>query len=113
MIMFTFGQKLKKLRQEKGVSQVTAAEGIGIGKSTLASYELEHREPNIENINKISNYYKVDPSELIKPDLVPNYRSLDLKKLFDKEDIDIEGRRLNDREKAMIYRVAKAIIFYN
>lgn len=110
MKMFTLGQKLKNLRKQKGVSQFIAAEGIGIGKGTLAAYELNTREPNIENINKLANYYKIDPNELIKPDLFPNYRSLDLYKLFDKEDIDVEGRRLTDREKAMIYRVVKAIL---
>lgn len=109
--MLTLGQKLKKLRKEKGVSQPTASMHIGIGKSTLASYELDLREPSIATLNKIADYYKINISELVKPDLVPNYRSLDLKRLFDKEDIDLEGRRLSEREKALIYRVIRAIIF--
>lgn len=108
--MFTLGQKLKKLRSQKGVSQAIASADMGMGKGTLAAYELDTREPNIENLNKLANYYKIDPNELIKPDLFPNYRSLDLKKLLDKEDIDVEGRRLSEREKDLIYRVVKALL---
>lgn len=109
--MITLGAKIRKLRNQKGVSQAMAAEGIGIAKSTLASYELDKREPDIENINKIAKYFRIDPGELVKKDYFPNYRALDLKKLFDHEDITVEGRRLTEREKYTIYKVIKALIF--
>lgn len=109
--MYSLGQKLKKIRNEKGVTQKTAALQMGIKKSTLVGYELDTREPNIETINKISNYYKIDPSELIKPDLVPNYPTVDLNTLFESEEIILEGKRLTKKEKALIYRIAKAVLY--
>lgn len=111
--MLTLGMKLKKLRSEKGVSQATAADEIGIAKATLSNYEKNNREPNIEMLNKIARYYKVEPNDLIKPDLVPNYRTYDLKRFFDSEDIEVDGRRLTYRQKDMIYEIAKVIVNRN
>lgn len=108
--MLTIGQKLRKLRKEKGVSLQTVADALGISKSTITGYEHDSREPGIEIINKIAEYYRINPLYLIKNELVPNYRAINLKELFENEDLTVEDKRLTIKEKDMIYRVIKAII---
>jgi transcriptional regulator with XRE-family HTH domain len=108
--MLTIGEKLRKLRKEKGVSLQTVADALGISKSTITGYEHDSREPGIEIINKIADYYRVNPLFLIRNDLIPNYKAVNLKELFEYEDLTVEGKRLTNREKDMIYRVIKAIV---
>ena len=41
----TIGERLSKLRKEKGLSRVAFAEKIGIPQTTLRNYESDIREP--------------------------------------------------------------------
>lgn len=111
--MLTLGEKLRKLRDEKGVSLQIASTALGIAKSTIVGYEKDNREPNINTINKLAEYYRINTNDLIDPNAVPTYRSIDLKILFKTEDIDIEGKRLTEEEKNMIYNIARAMVGFN
>ena len=51
----TFGQRLKKLRLIKGLSQYDLSELTGVQRGMIASYELEQFYPTIDSINKISS----------------------------------------------------------
>lgn len=51
-------EQLKKLRQEKGVSQREVARAIGVSVSAYANYEQGIREPSIEILKKICKYYE-------------------------------------------------------
>ena len=51
----TFGQRLKKLRLIKGLSQYDLSELTGLQRGMIASYELEQFYPTIDSINKISS----------------------------------------------------------
>lgn len=55
-----FGNTLKKLRNEKGLTQVQLSKKLGISLSCLAMYETGDREPNRENREKLCNYFNVD-----------------------------------------------------
>ena len=61
----TFTRTIRQLREQAGVSQADVAEAIGIARATYASLEADRRPPNLDEINKLAEYYQVPPSDLI------------------------------------------------
>ena len=64
MTQLSFGQKLRKIRHEKGLSLKQAAEIIGIDYTTLAKIEKEERYPHIQSVKAYADAYGVDYKEL-------------------------------------------------
>ena len=58
--MGEFNNILKQLRLEKGLMQTKIAEDLGISKSSYSLYESGKREPNMEMLEKIADYFNVD-----------------------------------------------------
>ena len=56
----TFGQRLKKLRLIKGLSQYDLSELTGVQRGMIASYELEQFYPTIDSINKLSSILDIN-----------------------------------------------------
>lgn len=61
----TIGERIKKIRLEKGMTQKEIAESIGIATNSFSRYEIGEREPNLEMINRIANALNVSPIQLI------------------------------------------------
>ena len=57
--------KLKKLRQDKGLTQAQLAEAIFVSRSTVAKWENGESLPDIEKCVKLSKLYKVTLDELV------------------------------------------------
>lgn len=55
-----FGDRLKTLRNRKGLSQSEFAKQIGVSKSSVNMYERGEREPNFETLEAIADYFNVD-----------------------------------------------------
>ena len=51
--------KLKELRRKKGITQEEVAKENNISNVTYGRYELEKREPDIETLIKLADYYGV------------------------------------------------------
>ncbi len=60
-----FGERLKQLRTESGLSQDALAKKLGISKGSLGFYETCKNTPDIEFLNAVSNYFKVSPDYLL------------------------------------------------
>ncbi|MEN8078222.1 helix-turn-helix transcriptional regulator [Clostridioides difficile] len=58
------GDKIKQIRKDKNISQKKFAEILEIPVSTLANYENNHRQPNIETLYKISSALNISPVDL-------------------------------------------------
>jgi len=54
-----FAETLKSLRLEKGLSQRRAAEELGVSQALLSHYENNAREPKLEFVVKVCDYYSV------------------------------------------------------
>lgn len=54
-----FSRTLSLLRQERGVSQRTAAKDLGISQALLSHYENGIREPGLAFVVKACEYYNV------------------------------------------------------
>lgn len=50
---------LKELRAERGITQQEVANSLGISQKTYCNYENGNREPNIDTLISLSNYFRV------------------------------------------------------
>lgn len=53
------GKRLKRLREEKGLSQYELSDAIGLSRETIARHETAKRGLNGDNIDIYSNFYNV------------------------------------------------------
>jgi len=54
-----FAVNMSKLRHEKGLSQRQAAAELGISQALLSHYETDAREPKLDFVVKVCDYYSV------------------------------------------------------
>lgn len=74
--MVEVGRRIKELRQQKGKSQEELALAIGSTKSTISKYELGHREPSLETIQKIADALRVSFLDVVELNGSPNNSSI-------------------------------------
>lgn len=70
--MAKFNTRLKELRTSKDLTQQKLAEFIGISKSSINMYERGEREPGLDLIENIADFFNVDLDYLIGKTDVPN-----------------------------------------
>ena len=63
--MSNFSERLRTLRQEKGISQQALGQQVGISKSSVNMYERGEREPGIATLKALSDYFSVDLNYLL------------------------------------------------
>ena len=63
--MVDFGQKLKELRLQSGLTQKQLADKIGVTKSVVSYYELQERYPSPEVLIKLSSIFHVTTDYLL------------------------------------------------
>ena len=62
-----FGQRLRELRHEKGLSQEELALQCGLDRSYVGQIERGERNLSLENIHKLADALGVPASELLLP----------------------------------------------
>lgn len=79
----TIGERLKYLREKKGLTQKDVATRLGLEPAAISKYELDMREPNIEALKKLATIFNVSIDYLLgrTPDVFVNE--------IDKEILDI------------------------
>lgn len=60
------GQKIRRIREQRGVTQEDLAYKIDISSSYMGQLERGERNLNVDKILKIAKALKVDPSELLR-----------------------------------------------
>ena len=80
----TVGERIKKIRLEKGLTQKQLAEKCGLFDSTIRKYESGRQNPKIETVEKIANALGVETSELLyeQSELIAQ-----MKRMFDVHDV--------------------------
>ncbi len=63
--MVNFGEKLKALRQEAGLTQKQLADRLGVTKSTVSYYELALRYPSTDVIVNLAEAFHVSTDYLL------------------------------------------------
>lgn len=63
--MSELGERIRRTRIEKGMSQEALAEAMGTTKSTISKYELGRRDLNSNNIQRIADALGVSAAQLL------------------------------------------------
>src|SRR5699024_2951045 len=84
--MTILGKRLKQARINKGITQIDAANILGISNGTLSGYERNYRDPDTETLNKMANLYEVSNDWLLgKSDKAEKYNECFLDNDIDHE----------------------------
>ena len=57
--------RLKELRKKKGISQLRLATDLNTTQNTISRYETGEREPGVDELIKIADYFNVSVDYLI------------------------------------------------
>jgi transcriptional regulator with XRE-family HTH domain len=60
-----FKNRLKELRQEKGIGQVELAQKIGVSKGVISFWENGLREPNMHSLILLAQFFEVTIDYLV------------------------------------------------
>lgn len=80
---FDFGNRLKELRVQAGLTQQQLANQMSVSKSVISYYELNTRTPSPEIIRKLATIFHVSSDYLLG---IEKGRSLDITGLDDEEE---------------------------
>ena len=61
-----FGKTLKLLREEKNISQRKLGEDLGVVNQTVSFWETGSREPDLDTLIEIAEYFDVSVDFLLK-----------------------------------------------
>ena len=64
----TFGEKLKKLRASKNITQEDLAEKIYVTRTAVSKWESERGYPSIDSLKEIARFFSVTVDELLSSD---------------------------------------------
>ncbi len=64
--------RIKELRQKKGINQAELAKVFGVSQQTISSYEKGIREPDIETLNNLSDFFNVSLDYLLGKTNIPD-----------------------------------------
>lgn len=66
--MMTTGEKIKKLRRQKGLSQEELGFAINVTRQTISKWEADTMQPSTDNIVELCNQFDVDPNFFLNDD---------------------------------------------
>ncbi len=69
------GNKIKTLRTAKKIEPIVLAEKLGISLSTYRRYERNESFPDINMLEKLSEVFEIDLSEILKDDSYTFYNT--------------------------------------
>ena len=59
--MDSVGERVRKLREERGLTQSELGDAIGVRQSTVSEIERGGNQPSILVLRKLSEHFKVNP----------------------------------------------------
>jgi transcriptional regulator with XRE-family HTH domain len=72
-VLIVFGNRLKELRIEKGLTQEELGELVNLTKANISKYESGKLEPNIDTINYLASFFDVSADYLFGRTTVRNF----------------------------------------
>ena len=103
-------KNLKKLRQQKGISQQVLADFIMVSQQSINKYENHNVEPDINTIIKIADYFDVSVDYLIGRTEVKHSAEI-----LGHNDIDVleskiinDFRKLSETQKEVVLNLIKS-----
>lgn len=68
-----FGDRLKELREEKGLTQEKLGDFVNLTKANISKYESGKLEPNLDTINLLADFFSVSTDYLFGRTGVRNF----------------------------------------
>lgn len=75
----TFGQKLKKLRNENNLTQEQLADMIFVTRTAVSKWETDNGYPGIDSLKALSNLFRISIDELMSDSDIENKKLIDEK----------------------------------
>lgn len=75
----TFGEKLKKLRKDNGMTQEQLAEKIFVTRTAISKWETDKGFPGIDSLKAVANLFGISIDDLISDADIENKKLLDEK----------------------------------
>ena len=97
------GEKIKKYREEKKITQVEVAEILGVKPATISKYEAGTLEPNIESLKKLAELFGVSVDELLKEDEFDFSKINVLEVLREQEEMQLKGNLYHNTQIIFAY----------
>lgn len=98
-----FALRLKELREEAGLSQAAFAKMIGKAQSTVGGWESGAREPSLEMVKQIADFFHVTTDYLIDEEnksMTPTFDDFTYA-------MHNEGKELSEEDKQTLLAMAK------
>lgn len=70
--MSTFGERVKELRLDKGLTQQELANFFYLNKSSISRYEKDKQIPELETLEKLSDFFEVSLDYLLAKSDIKN-----------------------------------------
>ena len=70
--MAKFSERLRQLRTARDLSQLEFSKQIRLSKSSINMYERGEREPGLETLERIADYFNVSIDYLLERTNIPN-----------------------------------------
>jgi transcriptional regulator with XRE-family HTH domain len=97
------GKTIKKIREEKGLTQQQVAELVHMHRSNYSKVENGERELSVDAVNKIAKYFGMTMDELVNFDgAMPNDITVEDKSLMEQVKLIAE---LEPEEKSMVFKM--------
>ncbi len=97
------GKTIKKIREEKGLTQQQIAELVNMHRSNYSKVESGERDLSIEAINKVAKFFAMTIDELVNFNgKVPNEITVEDKSLLEQVKLIAE---LQPEEKNMVFKM--------
>ena len=96
------GAKLKKLRKERGLTQLELAAQTGLSKSAIINYENNLREPNAKAMRALENYFSVSAEYLYgrtEENTFYNDEEIQIVANLFKHKVDVYSKKIMERPK--------------
>ena len=110
----TLGEKIKKFRNEKGLSQQTLADKLGVHRKTIVFYEQNKTQPPADIIQKMAVIFEISHDYLLSVEsgdssginvkdksLIPTFQEIDNLSEKGKDVVKTVVEGLASREKSM------------
>ena len=77
-----YGENLKKIRENRGLTQKQLADKLNIASSTVGMYEQGRRQPDLDTLIKMSDKVLIPISMLIKTKYKLNRKSIQIDEII-------------------------------
>ncbi|GAB4459509.1 MAG: hypothetical protein Fur0028_13140 [Bacteroidales bacterium] len=107
-IIMSIGQNIKKIREEKGMTQQQIAELIHMHRSNYSKIESGQREISVDALNKIAKYFGMSIDQIVNFDgAVPKEITVEDKTLMEQVKMIQE---LEPDEKNMVFKMVDTFL---